>query len=99
MLSRWTQHLSNEDEKLRFKSSVLGSKVVLQRLGDILDEMDKGAIQAELSPSNYDKPSWAYKQAHNNGLRHAISLIKQLTTLDLKETNDRPLSTARPTGD
>lgn len=84
MISAWTKHLP-EEEKDRFKSAVLGSKVVLNRLTALLNEMEEDLNQSELSAKNYDSPNWAPKQAHVNGQKAQIRTIKFLINLDQQD--------------
>lgn len=85
MYSVWTKHLRDERHKEEFRQSVRGSKQVLERLGEILDDMDKEINSKELSTDVYDKPNWDYRQAHTNGMRSSIKMIKQLINLDQKD--------------
>ena len=85
MKSAWTKHLSTEEEKERFRGAVLGSKVTLNRLTDILTEMEQDLLSSELSKNNYDTPNWAPKQAHVNGQKAMIRTIKFLINLDQED--------------
>ena len=85
MYSIWTQHLKTAEEKERFKNTLLGSKEVLSRLYDILEEKDKEQLRSELSISAYDNPNWAYRQAHLNGRSYVTASIKNLINLDHKD--------------
>ena len=81
MISAWFKHLK-KDEQEAFKSSVLGSKRVLERLSQILKEYDAEALEAS---NDYDSPNWAYRQADTNGFRRCVKLIQSLINLDQKE--------------
>ena len=83
MISKWTSHLSDLEEKERFKSSVHGSRKVLERQMEILDEMIAELNSAETSPKNYEIPNWDYRQAHNNGFRQCLMVMKKL--IEIKE--------------
>lgn len=82
MKSAWHKHIENEEEKARFKNAVEGSKIVLNRLSALLEEMEEELSASELSAKNYDTPNWAYKQAHVNGQKAQIRTIKFLINLD-----------------
>jgi hypothetical protein len=82
MISAWTKHLKTEDEKTRFKNEVLGSKRVLQRLQDLLKEVEDSADSIENDPTKYDSPGWAYRQADRNGFRRALKAVNKLITVD-----------------
>jgi hypothetical protein len=83
--SAWHKHLDTEEEKVRFKNAVEGSKIVLNRLTALLNEMEEDLSRSELSSKNYDTPNWAYKQAHVNGQKAQIRTIKFLINLDPEE--------------
>lgn len=85
MISAWTKHLTEPEEKERFKSSFYGSKTVLNRLTALLNEMEADLSNSELSAKNYDAPNWAPKQAHVNGQKAQIRTIKFLINLDQEE--------------
>jgi hypothetical protein len=82
MISAWTKHISNDEDKERFKSAVLGSKLVLQRLQALMDEMKTDTENQELSTKLYDSPSWAFIQADANGYKRCLKQISKLINLD-----------------
>ena len=82
MISAWTKHLPDEDEKQRFKAAVAGSKPVLRRLQELLNEMHVDAEQTELNTKIYDIPNWDYRQADTNGFKRALKLVSKIITLD-----------------
>lgn len=82
MMSQWTKNLSTSEERERFQNSVLGSRPVLERLYELLDEEERDLDSSELKESVYDTPSWSALQAHKNGQRSMIRKIKQLINLD-----------------
>lgn len=82
MYTMWTKHIEDTEEKKRFEKYVLGSKRLLNRLKDILQEQEDALNVGEMSPKNYDSPSWAYKQAHSNGYRQCLNVLKKLVDLD-----------------
>lgn len=85
MISAWTKHLSNEEDKTRFKSAVTGSKIVLNRLQALLDEMKTDAENQETSLKLYESPSWAYIQADANGYKRCLKQISKIINLDPQE--------------
>lgn len=87
MYTRWTAHLSDKSEKEEFQNYIRSSKTLLNRLRDILAEEDQRLSRSELSEKQYDTVNWTYLQAHKNGFRQALSLIKQLVDLDQQEHN------------
>lgn len=78
MISAWTKHLKDPAEQDRFQNSVLGSKVVLDRLIDILEEAKVSIEDKEISSKVYDSPNWAYRQAHVNGFKSCLAVINKL---------------------
>ena len=105
MYTMWTKHLEDINEKAEFEKTVLGSKRVLNRLKDLLDEQETALDIGETSPKNYDTPSWAYKQAHSNGYRQCLGVLKKLIDLDqqlptMESTNERnTVRRSRPAAD
>lgn len=85
MITAWTDHLKDQDEKLQFEKSLRNSKWMLEHLSLLLDKIEKGLDIQELSPRVYDAPNWDYRQAHANGFRQCLSKIKSLINLDQKE--------------
>lgn len=88
MISRWTQHIKDPEAKQRFANRILSCKDVFERLEDIILEKEQSLDRSEMNIESYDKPNWAYKQAHKNGLRAAFGTVKELINLDQKEQND-----------
>lgn len=84
MISAWTKHLKDE-EKQRFKNSILGSKEVLDRLSQLIDELKQEADTIELDPKIYGLPNWDYRQADLNGYKRALKTITKIITLDQKD--------------
>lgn len=85
MISAWTKHLKTDQEKERFKNSVLGSRVVLDRLQSLMDEEKADLENLENNPKLYDLPNWDYRQAHSNGFRAALKMVSKLINLDQQE--------------
>lgn len=81
----WTKNLKTEEEKKRFESSLQGSKIVLDRLSQMLSEEESEVNRSEMSVDVYDSGSWSHKQAHKNGQRSMIRKIQQLINLDQKD--------------
>ena len=85
MIPNWTAHLRDPEEKKRFWAYLKNSRGLLDRLSDIIREMEEDLTQKELSMDTYDSPAWAAKQADINGSRRTIRAIQKLITLDPKE--------------
>lgn len=74
----WVKHLKSEEERKSFEEAVRHDTLVLGRLLEILEEKVKDLDQKETSLSAYDSPSWAYKQAHMNGMKQGLTAVKNL---------------------
>ena len=82
MISAWTKNLSSDEEQQRFANQFKGSRGVLERLQQLLDE-EKAALEgAEISSKIYDSPNWDYKQAHTNGFKAALRMVSTLIKPD-----------------
>lgn len=82
MISAWTKHINDTEEKERFKNSVLGSKSVLNRLQTLMNEMKEDAEATELNTKIYDIPNWDYRQADTNGYKRALKQVSKIINLD-----------------
>lgn len=85
MISRWTSHLKDEEDKQLFRNSVLGARDVLERLRQMVEEDEEALNYSEANPKSYSEPNWDYRQAHKNGMRQQIYQIKAMINLDRKE--------------
>lgn len=81
MQTQWFNNLPKSEQE-DFKKTVLASQVVVDRL----KEMCYNKIKNE-EVSDYDTPSWAYKQADRNGYVRAYKELITLLTFSDKETN------------
>lgn len=82
MLSAWAKHLKDDKEKEQFEEYVRRCSPLLERLGELLKEEEDNLNLSEVSVISYDKPNWDYLQAHKNGFRQCLNIIKQLIALD-----------------
>lgn len=91
MYTRWTQHLTTDEEKESFKKEIYSAKRVLERLRDILNEDEEMLDRSEMDQRTYDMPNWDYRQAHKNGNRQAMRALRLLVDLDQQKgsINDR----------
>lgn len=55
--------------------------ILIQAFLKILDRMEKEEARSETQLSEYDNPSWAYKQADRNGAKRIISKVRALFTI------------------
>lgn len=79
----WTRHIKDPEIKKSMEQAVKHDTLVLARLADILKE--KIESTSFTNTLDYDRPSWAYRQAHINGLLSAYKEILNLITA--KEKN------------
>lgn len=79
----WHQHLKSEEDRKEFIETLKNSKTALDRLKKIVYNIreDRESVRVP----DYSKPSWAYYQAHQNGVIEMCDLLIEL--LDLKEKN------------
>ena len=73
---RWVADKKTDKEKKDFFESLTNNRFVLGRLKDILLE-DLEALEKQ-GVSDYDSPSWAYKQADLNGQKRQIQRVLDL---------------------
>lgn len=74
----WTKHLQEPKAKEDFEALLRNSTTIAQRLRQLIEEFETECQSKETSLSEYDTPSWSYKQAHMNGQRSAYTRIKNL---------------------
>ena len=77
ILTVWFKGLEEKD-KTKLEDLLRHNTFLLSRLLSVLDEWEKEIENRETSTSDYDSPSWAYKQAHYNGQKSTLSKIKRL---------------------
>ena len=82
MISAWTKHLKTPEEIERFSKFVQGSKLILERLRDIIQEDVNNLDSQEGTFKDFDVPNWDYKQAFRNGQRSTLKNIQRLLTID-----------------
>lgn len=87
MYTKWTQHLKDPEEKERFVNSILGSKIVLRRLQDLLKEEEQSLDRSETDIRIFDQPNWAERQAFKNGYRSCLGVLQKLIDLDHQKDN------------
>lgn len=78
MKSAWFKNCKDKAAKDKVKQEIVSQREVLVKLEEILESMLKDATPA----SDYDSPSWAYKQADRNGFNRAVTTVLDLINLD-----------------
>lgn len=84
MISAWTKHLK-DSEKDHFQRSILSSKPVLDRLKDLMKEIEADQSRIERDIRIYESPNWDYKMAHLNGFKDCLNKINKIITLDQED--------------
>lgn len=83
MQTQWFSHLRSKDKQEEFKKLVLGSSLVLDRAKEICYNIVKNVDKT--NSTDYDCPSWAFKQADRNGYLRAYAEILELLDVTPKE--------------
>ena len=84
MLTIWTSHLKTKAERDAFEKLLKNTdKRVLDEIEKHIRKNLERAENDAIDLSNYDSPSWAYRQAHMNGFKEGTILALELI-LDLK---------------
>ena len=81
MLLRWTQNISDPEQKAAFESSIVSAKPVLDRLVVMLDEDAAALDRSETDIAVFDIPNWAYLQAFKNGQRASIANLRRMADI------------------
>lgn len=89
MYSAWTNHLKTEEDKKSFAISVNRAKHVLNRLKTLLKADLEATSKVEISLKAYDNINWAYRQAHTNGYKKALTNILTLVDLDQQKVIEK----------
>lgn len=76
--SSWLSKAGSPEEAVQLEQSIRASGETLRILRSIIDSKMAELDANEVSPSSYDNPSWAFKQAHGNGYRHGLTTIRKL---------------------
>jgi lipoprotein NlpI len=88
MLSAWTQHLKDDPEaKQKFEDYVKNSSLLIKRLNDMIDSIERDLGRSETSADVFNTPNWDYLQAYKNGYRSALDTFRLIISLDPKSTN------------
>lgn len=88
MYTRWTSHLTDEQDKQNFKNQIYSARNVLERLHVMLEEDKMALDRSEQDQRIYDLPNWDYRQAHKNGVRQSHAQMQQYLNLD-QQNDDR----------
>lgn len=89
MITAWTKHCTSIEDANKLKASILGSKIALNRLKDLMKEDEDAINSREVGSKVYDLPNWEYRQADANGYRRCLREYQKLLNLDQEELNER----------
>lgn len=78
--SGWYVNTSKQDTREEIKNTVLRARPTLDMLKVIVER--KLTIRTEVSPDDYDCPSWPYKAADQAGYRRAMLEILSLVDIE-----------------
>lgn len=82
MITEWTKHLKDPQEKAEFEQYVKSTKRLLERLTQLIDEREYSLDRSETDMKSFDQPNWDYKQAYKNGFRACLNIMKKLVDID-----------------
>ena len=73
----WFKNVDPE-KRANYEETLRNSSTALSRLYDIVEEKEQTMNSQEVSLSDFDNPSWPYKQAYRNGQKAALKEMKEL---------------------
>lgn len=75
----WFQGLQDK-ERSDLEYVLKNNTILIQAILDILTRYEEQESRSEISVSQYDNPSWAYRQADTNGAKRALAKVRNLFT-------------------
>ena len=78
LVSLWTKHISDPEQKKKFEDTIRASTTLTQRLLEILEEEERALDQLTMSSQDFDSPAWAYKQAYRMGEKARLKKLRDL---------------------
>ena len=81
----WVKHLRDPADKEKFIKSILSSKIVLQRLSELMVEDGMNLTNREVSETDFEDSNWSHKQAFRNGQRSVLKKYLQMIASTRKE--------------
>lgn len=73
----WFKDKSQKDKEA-IEFTLRNNPALIQAILDIIDRYDQEQSRTEISLSEYDSPSWGYKQADRNGAKRQLAKFRQL---------------------
>lgn len=74
----WVKHLRDPHKREQLELTLRNSQVALNRLREVLQEMEDSLQQSESSLNDFDDPNWSHKQAFRNGAKSSLKQVKDL---------------------
>jgi hypothetical protein len=103
MITAWTKNCKTDEDRASLEASILGSRIALNRLRDLMKEDEEGLNNREVNSKTYDLPNWEHRQADANGYRRCLREYQKLLNLDQEDINARkfvrpeqPITTVGP---
>lgn len=78
MKTSWLGGVKDASVKKELRVNFLASKMVRQRLVEMLDAKLSSSVRSSRSSESYDSPNWALKQADATGYQRALEEVKSL---------------------
>jgi hypothetical protein len=75
---QWTSHLKDPQDKKNLEASIRASTLALGTLRSILIQRLENLQKEETTIGAYENSAWAYKQAHQNGVKRSIRDVLEL---------------------
>lgn len=78
MKAHWFKQCKTKEDKDKVKQLILSNRESLLRLETILESL----LKETPATTDYDSPSWAYKQADRLGYNRALNQVLDIINLD-----------------
>lgn len=78
MKTSWLSGVKDASVKKELRANYIASKMVRERLTEMLDAKLSSSVRSSRSSESYDSPNWALKQADSTGYQRALEEVKSL---------------------
>jgi len=78
MKAQWFKQCKTKEDKEKVRQLIMSNRESLLRLESILESL----LKETPSSTDYDSPSWAYKQADRIGYNRALNQVLDIINLD-----------------
>lgn len=82
MITAWTKDCKTEEDKQQRIESIQRAQWLIDLINSLVDSNMASQEATEISPKVYENANWAYRQAHLNGYKQALTDFKKLLTTD-----------------